>query len=68
MKIERIFKGTFSEVKQQLAAWKSANRTCKIVREGAPVASGDKPLLLDEPVWALTIEYEPDPPRPLVAS
>ena len=60
---EETFRGTFFEVKQQLDAWKAANPSARLLREGAPVAAGEKASMLDEPVWALTIEYEPLAPR-----
>lgn len=56
------FRGTFFEVKQKLLDWKVANAGRMICREGSPVAVGEKSSLLDEPVWALTVEYEDLPP------
>ena len=52
------FRGTYFEVKQQLNAWKDAFPTRRIVREGAAVATGNEAMMLDEPVWSLTVEFE----------
>jgi hypothetical protein len=52
------FAGTFFEVTRKLDEWKGANPTCRITREGSVVASGENAVMLDDPVWTLTILFE----------
>jgi len=58
MRASEKFTGTFFEVKRKLDEWNRAHPERRIIHEGAPVAAGEKALLLDEPVWALKIEFE----------
>ena len=53
------FTGTALEVQHKAAEWKAANRTTRVLHETAPFAVGEKVDLLVEPVWTVTIEYDP---------